>query len=112
MSSLVPEKDRVRVWNDHLRCLHRGGLVVISRGVAALHEQTRAEIITAVAQFDAFTDDNDPYGEHDCATMDLEGLQIIWKIDHFDPTMQFLSDDPADPQKTRRVMTIMLAEEY
>ena len=112
MSSLVSESKVIATLNDNLRCFHAGGMVVISRGIAALDRKVWAEVIVAVAKFDDFTSDNDPYGEHDCAVLDVDGLRIIWKIDYFDPSMLYHSDDPTDPAKTRRVMTIMLAEEY
>nr|WP_295469261.1 DUF3768 domain-containing protein [Mesorhizobium sp.] len=70
MSSLLAEHERIRILNDHLRCLHRGGMVVISRGIAAMRREVWAEVILAVARFEAFTPDNDPYGEHDCAVVD------------------------------------------
>jgi hypothetical protein len=111
MSSLVSESAVLRALNDNLRCFHYG-LVVISRGIAALPREVWAEIITAVAKFDAFTPDNDPYGEHDCAAVDIGGLSVIWKIDYYDPTLLHQSDDPTNPEVTRRVLTIMLAEEY
>ncbi|MBO6726117.1 MAG: DUF3768 domain-containing protein [Rhizobiaceae bacterium] len=112
MSSLVKENERIRVLNDQLRQLHRGGMVVVSRGIAALDRKVWADVIVAVAEFNNFTPDNDPYGEHDCAAVDVDGLRVIFKIDYFDPTMLYHSDDPTEPAKTRRVMTIMLAEEY
>lgn len=112
MSSLLSEHDRIRVWNDNLRQFHRGGMVVISRGIAALDRAVWAEVVTAVARFDAFTADNDPYGEHDCAVVVIGELQIMWKIDYFDLTLLHHSDDPGDPEITKRVLTIMLAEEY
>jgi hypothetical protein len=111
MSSLVSESAIISALNDNLRCFHYG-LVVISRGIAALPREVWAEIITAVAKFDAFTPDNDPYGEHDCAAVAVGALSVIWKIDYYDPTLLHHSDDPTNPEVTRRVLTIMLAEEY
>ncbi len=111
MSSLT-DSDRIRILNDHLRQLHRGGMVVISRGIAAMPRAAWADIIVAVAKFDGFNPENDPYAEHDCANVDVDGLPIVFKIDYFDPTMLHQSDDPTDPNLTKRVLTIMLGEEY
>ena len=47
-----------------------------------------------------------------CCPIDFEGRKVFWKIDYYDPSMYFGSSDPADESLTRRVMTIMLAEEY
>ena len=68
--------------------------------------------IRKVATFDDFTADNDPHGEHDFGSFDLAGDKFFWKIDYYDPTLEFGSDDPADPTKTTRVLTLMLAAEY
>ena len=38
--------------------------------------------------------------------------RIFFKLDYYDLTRSMLSDDPADPSQTERVMTIMLASEY
>ena len=44
--------------------------------------------------------------------LEVEGRRIIWKIDYYDPSRQQGSEDPADPAKTCRVLTVMLASEY
>ena len=44
--------------------------------------------------------------------MRVDGRKVFWKIDYYDPTMTQGSDDPASLALTRRVLTVMLAEEY
>ena len=53
MSTEVPAKDRIRMWNDHLRQLHRGGKVLMTRGIAALDPTLQQRIVTAVSSFNA-----------------------------------------------------------
>jgi Protein of unknown function (DUF3768) len=55
---------------------------------------------------------NDPHGEHDFGHFEIAGQKFFWKIDYYDAAMEFGSEDPADPTKTTRVLTIMLASEY
>ena len=62
--------------------------------------------------FDDFSEDNDPWGEHDFGSFEHNGRTINWKIDYYDLALRFHSPDAADPAVTRRVLTIMLAEEY
>ncbi len=56
---------RVRQLNDALRRSHTGGQITITAGVAALDECCQRRTVAALAAFDAFDADNDPYGEHD-----------------------------------------------
>ena len=72
----------------------------------------RATALLEVTRFDRFTDDNDPYGEHDFGSFELVGRTFFFKIDTYDPNMEFGSEDPSDPTKTTRVLTLMLAEDY
>jgi hypothetical protein len=67
---------------------------------------------SAVSAFEAFTADNDPYGERDFGSFSLCGERLFWKIEYYDKDLRFGSPDPADPSVTRRVLTIMLASEY
>ena len=65
-----------------------------------------------VQSFADFNADNDPYGEHDFGSFEVAGEPFFWKIDYYDTDMACESDDPSDPEKTTRVLTIMLAAEY
>ncbi len=103
----------IRELNDVLRSTFITGKVVLTEGIRALPHAVREEIITKVRCFDTFTEGDDPYGEHDFGAFDQESAgKIFWKIDYFDLDYEYLSPDPADPKQTRRVLTIMLADEY
>lgn len=96
-----------------LRTTFCTGKVLLTQGVAALPEESRARIIAAVRSFSDFTPDNDPYGEHDFGAIDLPGIgRISWKIDYYDLSYTWGSEDPSDPAQTRRVLTILFPEEY
>ena len=69
-------------------------------------------LMLEIAGYDDFTSDNDPYSEHDFGALLWGGEMIFWKIDCYDQKFKYLSTDPKDPSITRRVMTVMLAEEY
>lgn len=103
----------VQGLNDLLRTTFLTGRVVMTEGVRALPTTHREEVLAAVRAFDSFTPDNDPYGEHDFGGITHpEAGRIFWKIDYYDPTLTCGSEDPADPKRTCRVLTVMLAEEY
>lgn len=106
-------KQRIAELND----LARTAMGVASRvyqtaGISALDPRLQSCIREQVETFNAFTPDNDPHGEHDFGNFELEGLRVFWKIDYYDKAMEYGSDDPSDPSRTTRVLTIMLAEEY
>ena len=104
--------ERIRELNDAFRTTMSGGKVFLTARVDALPSDVKAMAIRKVATFSDFTADNDPHGEHDFGSFELAGRKFFWKIDYYDLAMEFGSDDPADPSKTTRVMTIMLPEEY
>ena len=108
----------IRALNDRFRQTFKGGRVVATAGMMALDEAKRLRIFIAVQDFD---EGNDPSWrsqaqqgrhEHDFGALDAEGERVMFKIDYLDPTLTLHSEDPADPAKTVRVMTIMLADEY
>ena len=106
------ESDRIRDLNDAFRTSLQGGVVMLTAGIIALGGKAQANILAAIQAFDAFNDDNDPWGEHDFGCVEVDGERIFFKLDYYDLTRAMHSEDPTDPSKTERVMTIMLASEY
>ena len=101
---------RIAALNDHTRQTFMECRVIITEGVQALEDVDA--ILRQVQLFDAFTPDNDPYGEHDFGAIKYQGQTIFWKIDYYDLDLHMHSPDPSDETVTARVLTIMLAEEY
>ena len=106
------DTQKVAELNDHFRRTFQGGEVMMTAGVAALQEDTRNRVIEAIRTFEAFTPDNDPYGEHDFINVQVDGLTCFGKIDYYDENLEYGSERPDIAEQTRRVLTIMLAEEY
>ncbi len=98
--------------NDQLRETFSGGRVMMTRGVQALPDDERAQLLRAVREFEAFDTANDPHGEHDFGRVLVAGQGYFWKIDYYDVDLQYLSPDPADAAVTTRVMAIMREDEY
>ncbi len=88
------------------------GNFTMTAGVSALPSDVRAMALRKVSTFDAWSADNDPHGEHDFGSFELAGHRFFFKIDYYRPSLDVGSDDPADPARTRRVLTLMLTEEY
>jgi len=112
MTTESVDVNRIRNLNDALRRSLAGGVLMMTAGVIALGRAKQMVILDALAAFDSFEADNDPYGEHDFGTLQVEGECLLFKIDSFDRSLTGHSPDPADPSVTTRVLTIMLAEEY
>ena len=112
MGKSAAASNRIRDLNDAFRQNFSGGRIMLTEGITALESDVQAMVLRKVATFDAFTPDNDPHGEHDFGSFDFQGRKIFWKIDYYSPDLQGGSEDPGDPAKTTRVLTIMLAEEY
>lgn len=102
----------IATLNDNFRKSFIGGQVLLTAGIAAMSSEDKANIVSMVQNFNDFTEDNDVYGERDFGSFDYKGEKILWKIDYYDLNNQYMSENPANPDITNRVLTIMLAEEY
>lgn len=112
MSRGEHEASRIRSLNDMFRTTFIGGRVLITEGVAALGQDFESNSVEAVQRFQNFSADNDPYGEHDFGSVQIDGKRVFWKIDYYDQDCRYGSECPSDPARTTRVLTIMLASEY
>jgi hypothetical protein len=101
---------------------------VATVGFRSLPEADQSSVRELIEIYDAFDEDNDPHGERDFGCVyqlgdgrwtterprvcDDERERVFWKFDYYDRDLQFGSEDAANPAVTRRVLTIMLADEY
>lgn len=102
----------IAAFNDGFRRTFIGGSVMVTDGVRCEGEAFVAEALSAVREFRAFDKDNDPHDEHDFGRLTVCGETIFFKIDYYAPDMEHGSEDPSNPEITRRVLTVMLASEY
>jgi uncharacterized protein DUF3768 len=106
------QTERIRILNDELRKNLSQGHAVMTTGIAALGAEAVARIVKTIAVYDDFCHANDPHQEHDFGSFEADGHTIFFKIDYYDSTLTVHSTDPSAPAVTKRVITIMLAEEY
>lgn len=103
---------RITTLNDRFRRSFVSGRVLMTSGVASLPEERQLQAIREMQQFESFNEDNDPRGEHDFGNFEILGQRFFWKIDYYNRQLTAGSEDPANPNRTTRVLTLMLAEEY
>lgn len=108
MSELVPQPSEIARLNDEFRRAGPNEDWVATVGAVAL--SSFPGLVQAVMEFDNFTPDNDPYGEHDFGNIPWDNEKTYWKIDYYDQ-QRLYGKDPLSPM-CRRVMTILLASEY
>lgn len=86
--------------------------LMLTAYVSALSHNRLIELLTQVRDFEDFNESNDPYGEHDFGKITFRGESYFFKIDYYDENMEFHAEDPANENKTERVLTIMHVDEY
>jgi hypothetical protein len=105
---------QIAALNDQLRCTFDRRLGIVQATASVSASPHRECVFDAVKQYDFATADpgNDPYLERDFGAVTVRGQKYFFKIDYYDANLEYGSEDPSDPNKTRRVLTIMRAEEY
>jgi hypothetical protein len=98
--------ERIACLNDEYRKARQGFMV--TRGVSAL--PNIATVLSMIQDFNEFSEDNDPYGEHDFGSFVCFGEKLFWKIDYYDSNLESWADPLSN--ECQRVLTVMLADEY
>lgn len=117
MAQLSPTGQRNEFWRGRLakgpapapryaRLLLTRGVQAHPRGMEAL-----AELLSGPTQDH---EDIDPYGDRDMRKVTLGGDKFYLKVDCYAPDedLQWGSEAPEDDEKTTRVFTCLLADEY
>ena len=88
------------------------GKYCVSAGVHGLNGLSKALILAAVRNDTNFTEDNDPYGEHEFGVIELSGLpKVFWRIDYYADETLTDGGDP-DEEDVYRLLTIYFADEH
>jgi Protein of unknown function (DUF3768) len=118
--------ERIARLNDRARqAMGLCCIAVATPGFRALPWADQSRVRELIETFDAFSPDNDPHGERDFGAIyqtsdgrwttarPIEPSEtVFWQIDCYDLSLEWASEDPTDPAVTRRILTIMLADEY
>jgi hypothetical protein len=112
MTNASDRVKRIAALNDKFRAGMASGRVHLTAGVNERGGAFVTRALVRVMTFDDFNAGNDTHGERDFGSFELEDEKLFWKIDYFDPKGEFGSEDPSDPKRTLRVLTVMMAEEY
>lgn len=106
LSPIAQLNDRFRQGDYFL------GRVHTTQIVNGLSSQDQQDLFRLVRTFDDFTEDNDPWKEHDYGRIEFKDEQYLWKIDYFALDLMHGSEDPSNPAVTIRVLTLMHSSEY
>jgi hypothetical protein len=88
--------------NDQLRTTFKGGRVQMTPSVYGLDDRLRGRALSVLARYGSFHPDS----EHDRGTFIFAGYSFEWRIEYRGKDGTGISPDPADPDKTLRVLTL------
>ena len=96
--------DRAKIieLNDQLRTTFKGGRVLMTTGVYELDARLRGRAIYVMSKYNKFPDDS----ERDWGVFIFAGFSFVWRIEYRAKDGTGISPDPADPEKTFRVLTL------
>jgi hypothetical protein len=108
----LPRAEVIAQLNDKLRKTGEGGTILITQNLRRVTGFSALALAAALANYDGFAPEHDPHGERDFGDLTLFGVDLLWKIDYYKTDLKFGSNDPANPEVTHRVLTVMLAMDW
>ena len=98
----MDKRAKIIELNDQLRTTFKGGRVQMTRGVYDHDERLRGRALSIMARYSKF----DAESEHDCGVFIFAGYSFEWRIEYRAQDGSGVSPDPADPERTFRVLTL------
>ena len=110
LANIARLNDRCRLGLDRTAriMVTRTCLGTFAPGDSAMTIVVQARLLAAVRRHE-FTADNT--AERDRGDFEFEGTQVYFRIDYYDAAVEYGSEDPANANVTRRVLTIMVRED-
>lgn len=107
----MTKTERIAELNDQARASMDN--LTLSAGVEALPAGEQWRIREKVRAFRDFTEGEDPYGERQGGSFEHGELRIAWRVAYYGDGMRLPGryNDPSDPAKSARALTIRLASE-
>jgi hypothetical protein len=102
LSGASSTRARIIELNDQLRTTFKGGRVMMMPSVYQLDARLCGRALFAMSRHRIFADG----GEHDRGVFIFAGYSFEWRIECRGPDGTGVSLDPADAQKTFRVLTL------
>lgn len=118
---MTDKTEKIRALNDELRTAYRdpaaprdvrNGRIVFAGDLAQEEGLMKAIVLAKAATFDDFNEENDPHGEHDCASFAIGKNTFMFKIDYYALDEEHGAEHPEDLHSTMRIMTLMYARDY
>ena len=98
----MDQRAKIIELNDQLRATFKGGRVQMTPSVYELDDRLRGRALSVLARYSTFHADS----EHDWGTFIFAGFSFEWRIEYRGADGGARSPDPADPDKTFRVLTL------
>jgi hypothetical protein len=98
----MDKRARIIKLNDQLRTAFKGGRVQMTRNFYELDDRLRGRALSVMARYNKFDDSS----EHDAGVFIFAGYSFEWHIEYRSKDDIGVSPDPADPEKTFRVLTL------